>query len=104
MGLGSVRVLGLAGIPLNYAVLNRLLAIVLTLRAGEAFVAADAHRSQAIRGRCSPYSLNANLARNLIKDNATSSITSPLSIVFIAFHRGGRHRPPDVPDGVSLGN
>jgi len=48
MGLRAVAVLGLVGIPLNYAVLKRLLAIVLTVRAGDPFVAANAHRLQAI--------------------------------------------------------
>src|SRR5215467_8710875 len=48
MGLRAVAVLGLAGIPLNYVVLNKLLAIVLTVRAGDPFVAANAHRLQAI--------------------------------------------------------
>src|SRR4030095_1133281 len=47
-GLRAVAVLGLVGIPLNYAVLKRLLAIVLTVRAGDPFVAANAHRLQAI--------------------------------------------------------
>src|SRR6266478_7611281 len=42
MGLRAVAVLGLVGIPLNYAVLKRLLAIVLTVRAGDPFVAAIA--------------------------------------------------------------
>jgi len=48
MALRAVAVLGLVGIPLNYAVLKRLLAIVLTVRAGDPFVAANAHRLQAI--------------------------------------------------------
>jgi hypothetical protein len=48
MGLRAVAVLGLIGIPLNHAVLKRLLAIVLTVRAGNPFVAANAHRLQAI--------------------------------------------------------
>src|SRR5436190_21822458 len=48
MGLRAVAVLGLVGIPLNYAVLKRLLAIVLTVRAGDPFVAANAYRLQAI--------------------------------------------------------
>ena len=48
MGLRAVAVLGLVGIPLNYAVLKRLLAIVLTVRAGDPFVAANAHRLQTI--------------------------------------------------------
>ena len=48
MGLRAVAVLGLVGIPLNYAVLKRLIAIVETVRAGDAFVAANADRLQAI--------------------------------------------------------
>ena len=48
MGLRAVAVLGLAAIPLHYMVLKRLLAIVETVRAGDAFVAANADRLQAI--------------------------------------------------------
>jgi hypothetical protein len=48
MGLRAVAVLGLIAIPVNHAVLKRLLAIVLTVRAGDPFVAANAHRLQAI--------------------------------------------------------
>jgi hypothetical protein len=48
MGLRAIAVLGLAGIPLNYAVLKRLLAIVETVRGGDPFVAANAVRLQAI--------------------------------------------------------
>src|SRR5437899_10979943 len=48
MGLRAIAALGLAGIPLNYAVLKRLLAIVETVRAGDPFVAANASRLQAI--------------------------------------------------------
>ena len=48
MGLRVVAVLGLVAIPLHYAVLKRLLAIVDTVRAGDPFVAANAHRLQAI--------------------------------------------------------
>ena len=48
MGLRTIAVLGLAGIPLNYVVLKRLLAIVGTVRAGDPFVAANAPRLQAI--------------------------------------------------------
>ena len=48
MGLRAVAVLGLAVIPLNHAVLKRLLAIVETVRAGDPFVAANANRLQAI--------------------------------------------------------
>src|SRR5918992_1646095 len=48
MGLRAIAVLGLAAIPLNYAALKRLLAIVETVRAGDPFVAANASRLQAI--------------------------------------------------------
>src|SRR5262245_58623111 len=48
MGLRAIAVLGLVGIPLNYAVLKRLLAIVDTVRAGDPFVAPNASRLQAI--------------------------------------------------------
>jgi len=48
MGFRVIAVLGLAAIPLNYAVLKRLLAIVETVREGDPFVAANAHRLQAI--------------------------------------------------------
>src|SRR5688572_28146382 len=48
MGLRAVAVLGLAAIPLNYSVLKRLLAIVETVREGDPFVAANAHRLQTI--------------------------------------------------------
>src|SRR2546423_123788 len=43
MGLRAIAVLGLITIPLNYAVLKRLLAIVQTVRAGDPFVAANAY-------------------------------------------------------------
>jgi hypothetical protein len=46
--LRSIAVLGLAGVPLNYVVLKRLLAIVETVRAGDPFVAPNAARLQAI--------------------------------------------------------
>src|SRR5512132_2658186 len=48
MGLRAIALLGLAAIPLHYAVLKRLLAIVQTVRAGDPFVAANANRLQVI--------------------------------------------------------
>jgi len=48
MGLHAIALVGLAAIPLNYAVLKRLLAIVETVRAGDPFVAANASRLRAI--------------------------------------------------------
>ena len=48
MGLRAVAVLGLAAIPLNYVVLQRLLAIVESVRAGDPFVAPNAQRLRTI--------------------------------------------------------
>ena len=48
LGLHVIAVLGLVAIPLNYVVLKRLLAIVETVRAGDPFVATNAHRLRAI--------------------------------------------------------
>ena len=48
MGLRAVAVLGLVGIPLNHVVLKRLHAIVVAVRGGEPFLAANAYRLQAI--------------------------------------------------------
>src|SRR5215211_5841729 len=48
MGLRAIAVLGLAAIPLNHAVLKRLLAIVETVRGGDPLIAVNASRLQAI--------------------------------------------------------
>jgi hypothetical protein len=48
IGLRAIAALGLVAIPLNDAVLRRLLAIVDTVRGGDPFVAANATRLQAI--------------------------------------------------------
>jgi len=48
MPLRGIALLGLAAIPLNDAILRRLLAIVETVRNGDPFVAANAHRLQSI--------------------------------------------------------
>ena len=48
MGFRAIALVGLATVPLNYAVLKRLLAIVQTVRAGDPFVAANASRLQEI--------------------------------------------------------
>ena len=47
-GMRAIAALGLVAVPLNLAVLKRLLAMVLTVRAGDAFVAANAQHLQAI--------------------------------------------------------
>jgi hypothetical protein len=48
IGMRSIAAIGLVAIPLNHAMLTRLLAIVMTVRAGDPFVAANAYRLQAI--------------------------------------------------------
>ena len=48
MGLRFIAVLGLVAVVLNHGGLTRLLAIVETVRSGDPFVAANAHRLQAI--------------------------------------------------------
>jgi DUF2975 family protein len=48
MGLRAIAALGLVAIPLNDAVLGRLLAIVETVRGGDPFVAANAYRLRTI--------------------------------------------------------
>lgn len=48
MGLRAIAALGLVAVPLNDAILRRLLAMVETVRAGDPFVAANAYRLHAI--------------------------------------------------------
>ena len=48
MGLRAIAVVGLASIPLNHVILQRLLAMVETVRSGDPFAAANAYRLQAI--------------------------------------------------------
>jgi hypothetical protein len=48
MGLRAVAALGLVTIPLNYAMLKRLLAMVETVRGGDPFVSRNAERLYAI--------------------------------------------------------
>lgn len=47
-GLRAVAVIGLVAVPLNYMILNRLLAMVRTVRDGDPFVSANASRLQTI--------------------------------------------------------
>jgi hypothetical protein len=48
IGMRAIAALGLVAVPLNLALLRRLLAMVQTVRAGDPFVAANAARLQAI--------------------------------------------------------
>ncbi len=47
-GLRAIALVGLVTIPINHAILKRLLAMVATVRAGDPFVAANAYRLNAI--------------------------------------------------------
>jgi hypothetical protein len=72
LGLRAIAALGLFGIPLNYVVLKRLLAIVETVRAGDPFVAANASRLQAIA-----WSLLALQLLSLVIGAIVKSISTP---------------------------
>jgi hypothetical protein len=48
MGMRAIAALGLVAVPLNLAMLKRLVAMVQTVRGGDPFVAANAYRLQAI--------------------------------------------------------
>ena len=48
LGMRAIAALGLVGVPLNFVVLSRLLAIVRMVRTGDPFVAQNAARLQAI--------------------------------------------------------
>jgi|SRR6185369_9603853 len=48
VGVRTIAALGLAAVPLNLAMLRRLVAMVHTVRAGDPFVASNAYRLQAI--------------------------------------------------------
>lgn len=48
MGMRAIAALGLVSIPLVHAILTRLFAMVVTVRAGDPFVAGNAHRLQGI--------------------------------------------------------
>lgn len=48
MGMRAIAALGLVAVPLNLAVLRRLVAMVMTVRAGDPFIATNASRLQAI--------------------------------------------------------
>jgi len=48
LGMRAIAAIGIATVPLHYAVFKRLLAIVETVRAGDPFVATNAHRLKII--------------------------------------------------------
>jgi hypothetical protein len=71
LGLEAIAVVGLVTIPLNYAVLSRLLAIVGTVRTGDPFIAANAQRLQAVA-----WSLLVLQLLSLVVDGIARSISS----------------------------
>jgi hypothetical protein len=72
MGLRAIAVIGLAAVPLHYAILKRLLAIVETVRAGDPFVAANATRLQAIA-----WTLLALQCLSMVIGAIASSVSTP---------------------------
>jgi hypothetical protein len=64
--------MGLATIPLNYAILKRLLQIVETVRAGDPFVAANASRLRAIA-----WALLALQLRGLVIGAIVKAVSTP---------------------------
>ena len=72
MGLRAIAALGLVTIPLNYAILKRLLAIVETVRAGDPFVAANASRLQTIA-----WSLLALQLLSIVIDAIAKTLSTP---------------------------
>ena len=78
MGLRAIAALGLAAIPLHYAVLKQLLAIVETVRAGDPFVAANANRLQTIAWALLALQLLSLVIGAIVKTVSTSA--HPLDI------------------------
>jgi hypothetical protein len=72
LGLRAIALIGLATIPLNYAVLTRLLAMVETVRTGDPFVAANASRLRTIA-----WALLALQLLSLVIGAITKAISSP---------------------------
>jgi hypothetical protein len=78
LGLRAIAVLGLAAIPLNHAILKRLLAMVETVRSGDPFVVANAHRLRVIAWVLLTLQLLSMLIGAIAK--AVSSPTHPLHL------------------------
>lgn len=70
--LRSIAAIGLAATPVNYIVLNRLLAIVGTVRAGDPFVPANATRLQTIA-----WGLLALQVLGMVIDTIAKSVSTP---------------------------
>lgn len=78
MALRAVAVLGVVAVPLNYVVIKRLLEIVLAVRAGDPFVAANAQRLQAIA-----WALLALQLLSLVIGAIGKSVSSPVHPVHL---------------------
>jgi hypothetical protein len=72
LGLQAIAAIGLIGVPCHYAVLKRLIAIVETVRAGDAFVGANADRLQA-----TAWALLALQVLSLVVGAITKAISTP---------------------------
>jgi hypothetical protein len=77
-GLRSIAAIGLATIPINFLILKRLLAIVETVRAGQAFVAANAARLQTIAWALLTLQILSLIIGTIVR--AISSAARPLDI------------------------
>ena len=84
-GMRAIAVLGLAGVPLNYIVLARLLAIVNTVSAGDPFVAMNAERLQVIAWAVSGQQVLQLVIGLIAKSVSTPTHPLPISV----FSTGG---------------
>jgi hypothetical protein len=73
IGLRAIAALGLTAVPLHYAVLKRLLAMVETVRAGDPFVAANATRLQTIAWALLALQLLSLVVGAIVKTVSTSA-------------------------------
>jgi hypothetical protein len=85
LGMRLIPALGLVGVPMNFIVLSRLLAIVKTVRTGDPFVAQNAVRLQAIAYAV----LGQQLLQLVIGTIARSVSTAAHPLHISAFSTGG---------------
>jgi hypothetical protein len=85
LGMRLIPALGLVGVPMNFIVLSRLLAMVNTVRTGDPFVAQNAARLQAIA-----YAVLGQQLLQLVIGTIARSISTPAHPLRIsAFSTGG---------------
>jgi hypothetical protein len=84
-GMRMIAALGLVGVPMNFIVLSRLLAIVNTVRTGDPFVAQNAARLQAIA-----YAVLGQQLLQLVIGTIARTVSTPTHPLRIsAFSTGG---------------